>query len=116
MKVEIGKRKLIDITVFDLFELIIIEGVVSGLEYWNKPYMTDFTKTMFSDTIVIDYNQTRKSDGMLNDTLIFYFNHEKLSFHWRRESQNNSRPDQSSRLRIESIKFLIQKGYDVPIY
>lgn len=112
MKLEIGKRKLIEITQEELLELCVIEKVHSFFEYWGRPIVTDFDKNMFSDTICIDYHSFKIEDGFQSKTISFYFNHQELNFHWNMEG----RMTQRNRLRLESYKYLISKGFDLPIY
>lgn len=114
MNLEIGKRKLIDITQDELIQICIIEKVIGSLEYWRAPIVTDFDNKMFPDTIVIDYHSLRIDDGLKGDTLVFYFNHQDFRFHYRKEDRNETQG--SDRLNIQSIKYLISKGFDVPIY
>lgn len=113
MNIEIGNRKLKDITQDELIEMCLIEGVHAFLDYWSKPIVTDFDNKMFSDTICIDYHSLRLEDKFKSMTIMFYFNYTDFRYHWHREGQeHNTR----KRLKIESIKYLLSKGFDLPIY
>ncbi len=114
MKLEIGKRKLIDITQEELIELILIEGWCSVSEYWSDPIITDLNKTLFSDTIFIEYHSLRKSDNLQSERICFYLNHGEFTFHIEQKGRNNT--ERTFNFKIQSIKYLIEKGFDIPIY
>lgn len=57
---------------------------------------------------------TRKEDGIESIPLVFFFCVSDLSYHYHRE--NVTEKWYGERLKITAIKFLIEKGYDVPIY
>lgn len=114
MKIEIGNRKLIDITQDELMGLCMIEKVHAHADYWNPPIITDYDKKMFSDTIVMDYHSFRIEDGLKSDTLVFFFNHKEFTFHYHRKNREHDKGN--NRLNLESIKYLISLGFDLPIY
>lgn len=84
------------------------------LDFWNYPTLLEYDNTMFSDTVVISYKSTRKEDGIESIPLVFFFCVSDLSYHYHRE--NVTEKWYGERLKIKAIKFLIEKGYDVPIY
>jgi hypothetical protein len=113
MQIEIGNKNLKNITIDELLEIIAIEGCCTSLEYWNKPICTEFNSTMFSGTVVIKYFSTRKKDNTYSNDITFYFNFNNFDYHFHREDRTvNSR----NRLKIESIRYLIQRGYHIPLY
>lgn len=114
MTLEIGNKKLKDISRKELLELIIIEGVTAVIEFWSYPIITEFNNTMFGEVICIDYYSIRLKDELKSEPIEFYFNHVDLTFHYTQNGRNNH--GNSHRLKIESIKYLIKQGYDVPIY
>lgn len=118
--VEIGDIPIRDISEEDIVEIIKIEGVHNVFEYkgekiWGLPTVLDFSNTLFSDTIVIDYQQKRISDGFEGRIIVFFLNHKDFSFHWHFKDDDNM-VSKGARLRIESIKYLISKGYNIPIF
>lgn len=118
--IKIGNIPIKDISQDDILQIIKIEGVHNVFEYngkkiWDQPLVIDFCNTMFSDTVVIDYQQKRISDGLEGNIIVFFLNHNNFSFHWHFKDEDSS-VSKGSRLRIESIKYLIEKGYDVPLY
>ena len=115
MKIEIGNKNLSELTSENLMEIAEIEGVHLFLEYWDKMEMNDFSNTMFSDVLVVDFNQKRISDGFIGKTIVFFFHFKDLSFHWHfKNDESNTR--QSKRIKLETVKYLIKKGFDLPIY
>lgn len=117
--ITIGNKPLKEITQYDLLEICKKESVHLVFEYkgesvWGQPEVLDFDNTMFSDTVVIDYKQKRISDGLEGRFIVFFFNHVDFSWHWHFKDEDKTR--ESKRLRIESIKYLVQNGYDVPLY
>ncbi len=122
MIVEIGNKPLKEMIAEDLLQLVIIEGCCPFIEYdgkkiWSEPKIIDFDNKMFSDTLVIDYNSIRVKDNVESVIFTFYFDFKKFQYHYTRDYKNN--PNQQSkgnRLKLESLIFLISKGYDVPLY
>ena len=113
-QITIGDKPLMQISQVDLMELAVILGCCPCLDYWSYPEIVDFCDTMFSDTIVIVYHSKKIDGEYMSDPIEFFFKTNGLSFHYHR--QNESCTNVSNRLSIEVIKFLIEKGYDVPIY
>lgn len=98
----------------DILQLAVMQGCCAHLDFWNYPTLLEYDNTMFSDTVVISYKSTRKEDGIESIPLVFFFCVSDLSYHYHRE--NVTEKWYGERLKIKAIKFLIEKGYDVPIY
>lgn len=113
MQIKIGNKNIKDITIDELLEIVIIEGCCAALEYWNKPICTEFSRSMFSDTIVITYFSTRQKDNITSENITFYFNFNDFYYHYNKEDRSINT---SNRLKIESIRYLILHGYHIPIY
>lgn len=114
IQLTIGDTPLMEITKEDLLEIIILEGCCPHMSCWSKPDILEFDNTMFSTTIILSHQSKRNFDGLLSDILVFYLDCEDLTFHWHKE--NNTNRFYNKRMKIESIKFLIKKGYNIPIY
>lgn len=114
MNIEIGSKKIKDLTPENLIDIAKIEGVCNHLIVWGNPIITDFTNTMFSDTVVIDFHQERIYDSLKGKTIIFFFDFKDFNMHYHFENEtNNSR---SFRPRMQTIKYLIENGFDLPLY
>lgn len=122
MIIEIGNIPLKDITAEDLLQIVIIEGCCPVIKYnehdiWKQPVITDFNNTMFSDTIVLDYSSYRVADNIKSGEYVFFFNFKDFRFHYTKDyDQNKNQNPNGNRVCFETIKFLINRGYDVPIY
>ena len=114
MNVEIGEKNIKDLTPENLIDILKIEGVCCHSEFWGNPIVTDFTNTMFSDTVVVDFHQERISDSFKGKTIIFFLNFTYFIFHWHFENEKDY--SINSRLKIQTIKYLIDKGFDLPLY
>lgn len=122
MIIEIGNKPLKEMIAEDLLQLVIIEGCCPVMKYdgkqiWSEPKITDFDNTMFSDTLVMDYNSYRIRDNYKSSDFTFFFDYKKFQYHYTVDYERNKNQDlKRNRLTLESIKFLISKGYDVPLY
>ena len=122
MIIEIGNKPLKEMVAEDLLQLVIIEGCCPFIEYecekiWSEPKITDFDNKLFSDTLVLDYNSYRIRDNYKSSDFTFFFDFKTFRFHYTVDYEKNKNQDsKSNRLKLESIKFLISKGYDVPLY
>lgn len=118
--IEIGTANLKDLTKEQLIEIILIEGCTLHLDYWKQPVILDFSNKMFSDTLVIDFNQFRKEDNLEGRTIVFFFNFKDFSYHWHFKGEEDRIYTSSSirraRVKMETIKYLIKNGFDVPLY
>jgi hypothetical protein len=75
-----GKRQLRDITDQELRVIVEMSGCYGHKDYWGNFTITDIDRNMFSNTIVIDFEQTRISDGEKSLTVMF-FDYNALSYH-----------------------------------
>jgi len=120
MIIEIGNKPLKEKTAEDLLQIVIIEGCCPVIIHngEKKPVITDFTNTMFSDTLVLDYTSYRVSDNIKSSDYIFFFQWRDFNWHYTKDYEQNKNQDQKQRNRVcfETIKYLIAKGYDVPLY
>lgn len=113
-KIKIGDKPLSKVSDEEVLEIALIESVHLHFEYWGKPNITRGNDRIFSDTHAIDFVQKRLEDNLESKTIVFFFDFLDFSFHWhyRGEEQKTGR---RGRLKIESIKYLIEKGYNVPL-
>jgi hypothetical protein len=114
MNVEIGNKPLKELTAEDLRQIVLIEGCSPSLEYWNEPEITDFTNTLFSDTIVIEYLSYRKEDNLKSCEYTFFFNFKDFIFHYEKGNPNHQ--PNGKRVGLETLRYLISQGFDVPLY
>lgn len=75
-----GTRHLKDITDAELAMIVDISHCYGAKEYWGEAKVTDIDRNMFSETICIDYEQTRIRDGA-KATATMFFNINELSYH-----------------------------------
>ncbi len=116
-KIEIGNKPLGEITPEEMLQIAIIEGACNSLKYWNVPVITDFSNTLFTDTVVLDYHAYRKKDNLKSADYALFFDFKQFGFFYTKDYDTN--PDQPPNYRnvsIGTIKFLIEQGYDVPLY
>lgn len=123
MIIEIGNKPLKEMTAEDLLQLVIIEGccpviMSNGKKIWNEPIIKDFDNKMFSDTHVLDYVSFRCIDNAKSCEYSFFFNWKSLNWFYSRDYHINKiqEDNRTHRACLETIKYLISKGYDVPIY
>ena len=122
MIIEIGNKQLKEMSAEDVRQIIIIEGccpviIHNDIKIWSEPIVKDFDNRMFHNTHVLGYSSFRVSDNVESIYFEFYLNFEDFRYHYTRDYENNKEQRNSGkRLGIESIKYLISKGYDVPLY
>ncbi len=117
MKIEIGDKPLKELTAEELLEIIMIEGCCPSLEFWNKPEIVEFDNKMFGDTLVLDFISHRKEDGIQSGSYAFFLDFNRFSYHYTKDyEQNKNQPINGRRVGIETLKYLIGQGYNVPIY
>ena len=122
MIIEIGNKPLKEMSAEDLRQIVIIEGccptiIHNGKEIWGEPEIADFNNTMFSDTLTLDYTSYRKSDNLKSADYIFFFNFKDFIFHYTKDyEQNTDQPSNGGRVGLETLRYLIANGYDVPLY
>lgn len=113
--INIGSLSLKNLTPDQLMNIAEIEGVHLYFEVWDKMEMLDFSNTMFSDTLVVDFSQKKLSNISEKKTIVFFFNFKDFHFHWHfKNDERNTR--ESKRLKLESIKYLLDEGFDLPLY
>jgi len=104
-------------TADDLLQIVIIEGCLPSLEYWDKPTIVDFDNKMFATTHCLDYYSLRTEDKIKSSDYTFFFDFLGFSFHYTRDYEKDKEQKiNGRRISIETLRFLISKGYDVPLY
>ncbi len=118
MVLEIGNKSLKELTAENMRQIVIIEGCSPALEFWNEPEIIGFDNQMFSDTIVLDHVSHRKSDYFRSVEYTFFFDFKKFSFHYVRDSEKDqpNRQPNGQRAGLETLRYLIEQGFDVPLY
>jgi len=113
-QITIGSKKLSDLSADNLVDIAKIEGVHLYFQSWKEIIVSDFSNTLFSDTLVVDYAQKKIDNEDFERTIVFFFNFKNFCYHWHFKGENNTR--ESRRLSIESLKYLIDNGFDLPLY
>lgn len=113
-KIKIGNIPLSQLSDNEVLEIALIENVHFHFEYWGQPQITRGNASLFSDTHVIDFVQYRIEDNLESKTVVFFLNFVDFSFHWHYRGKEQ-KIGRCGRLKIESIKYLIEKGYNVPL-
>lgn len=113
-QIVIGDKPLMQISKEDILQLAVIQGCCAHPDYWNYPTLTEYDNTMFRDSVWCSYKSTRKEDNRDSSELTFFLDTKDLSYHYHREWSTEKW--HGERLGLNAIKFLIEKGYDVPIY
>ena len=119
MNLTIGNKSLKDISQEELLDIVVIEGCCPVItdNIWNIPVITDFSNTLFSNTVVLDYVAYRVSDNMKSAEFTFFFNTEDYTFHYTRDyAYNKQQSNNYNRFSIEKMRYLISKGYHIPLY
>lgn len=111
---KIGNRDLATITKEEVLQVVMIEGCCAHLDYWDIPELTYFNNTIFSSTVVLEYFSKRKEDDIKGDVFVFFFNHKKFIFHYH--NKYNLGMSSSHRLSLDTIKYLLKQGFNLPIY
>ena len=75
-----GKRQLRDITDQELRVIVELSHHYGCKDYWGNFTITRIDRKMFSDSIVVEYEQTRIQDGEKSVTVMF-FNYNALTYH-----------------------------------
>lgn len=117
-QITIGDKPLMQISQEDLLHIAVMQGCSPYHKYWNYPVVLEYDNTMFSSVVVISYQSTRINDERDTSSIIaFFFDTKDLSYtiHKDRDAQIIDFLA-GRRLNLDVIKFLIEKGYDVPIY
>ena len=120
MTIEIGNKPLQEITAEELKQIIIIEGCCPSLQYWDEPQIVEFDNKMFNDCICLEYESHSKETNFKpykSKDYCFYFKHKDLTFSYTKDYGNDTRQEiNSTRLGLESLKYLIKQGYNISIY
>lgn len=103
-------KKLKDITELEIIDLLKIEGVHCYFEFWSEIKITRIDRDMFNDTIVIEFFQINIKDKNKMSFISYFLNFKKFDYHY---TQNDSNYHKSSRFSIESIRYLINNGFDI---
>lgn len=116
--VEIGSKSMSELTAENILKIVLIEGCCPSTEYWNEPELLDFDNKMFSDTAVIEFVSYRKDDNKRSSEFTFFFNFEKFRFHYVKENEREDKNRQynGQRVQLPTIRYLIEQGFNVPIY
>lgn len=114
--ITIGDKPLMSITKEDLLQIAVIEGCTPCLEYWSYPEVTDFDNSMFSTSVIVEYNCKNLESGNESGNMTFWFDAVDLTRFYYRDRSSSWVERTSSLLKPESLKFLIKQGYDVPLY
>lgn len=116
-QLEIGNKPLNEITPDELRHIVVLEGCCCSLEFWGVPEIIDYDNTMFSDSVVLDYFSYRKSDMVKSSDFVFFFNFKDFRCHYTKDFEADPKQETNGRrVGLETIKYLIKQGYDVPIY
>lgn len=118
MQIEIGTKKLSELTAENIMQIVMIIGAAPSSEFWNEPTLLDFNNTMFSDTITIDYVSYRKSDNKKSCKYTFFFDVKRFSWHYTKDFEiyHKWQRHHSSKLGLPELRYLISQGFDVPLY
>jgi len=117
IKVEIGSKAMSELTAKNILQIVLIEGCCPSTEYWNQPELLDFDNEMFSDTIVIEFVSYRTNDNMRSREFIFFFNFKEFRFHYTNDyHRNNKIQPNNKRIQLSTLRYLIEQGFNVPIY
>lgn len=117
-QITIGDKPLMQISQEDLLHIAVMQGCSPCHKYWNYPVVLEYDNTMFSDVVIISYQSTRINDERDESGIItFFFNVKDISFTIHKDRDSRIIDFLAGRrLNLDVIKFLIEKGYDVPIY
>jgi len=112
--IKLGDKKLSELNIYNLIDIAIIEGICSSLEIWEFPHILYFSNMTILDTIVLQFHQKKKNEAYFGNTVVFSYNFKNFFFQWYLE--NNPNAKEIKNIGIETIKYLIEKKYDLPLY
>ena len=112
MNIEIGTKKFKDLTAENIMSIVLILEICPALIFWNKPVLLDFNNTKFDDTVVIEYESYRISDNKKSCKYTLFFDFKNFRYQYI----NDAGSKLSSKLGISELKYLIQEGFDIPLY
>lgn len=115
--IEIGDKPLKDLNEDDFIVIAKIEGVHFHFDYWGELKILSCESEMFKDTITVDMVQTN-IDGGYNKGLVLFLHIKDFTFHFEDRNKFDLVKNDSCNtvFSIKTIKYLISKGYDVPLY
>jgi hypothetical protein len=118
MTIEIGTKPLKELTAENILDIVMMIGAHPSPQFWNKPIIIDFTNTMFSDTIVIHYHAFRTRDNIKSCEYWFYFDFKRLRWHYSKDFDIHHKIQRhhTKNCSLAEIRYLIQQGFDVPLY
>ena len=119
MLLEIGNKSLTELTGENILDMVMIIKACPSLEFWNEPILLSFNNTHFSDTYVIEYVSYRKSDNKKSCKYTFFFNFKDFYWHYKKDFEyyKEDYVEHASRnLSIKEFRYLIQQGFDIPLY
>lgn len=117
MKIEIGNKKINDLTDDNILDIMMIIGCIPALEYWDKPIITRIDKEKIDKIVVVDYHSLRTEDNIKSQNFTLFINFKDYRYHYTNDFFRNSdyKPN-GQRFCLNIIKYLIEIGFDVPIY
>lgn len=118
MIIEIGNKPLSELTSKNIMDIVSIIGAAPSSEFWKEPELLDFDNELFNETITVDYVCYRKSDNKRSCEYSFFLNHKKFYWHYTKDYERLQKQHRhhSREFSMEVWKYLIQQGFDVPLY
>ncbi len=118
MIIEIGNKPLRELTAENIMQIIIIIGAAPHLEFWNDTVLLEFDNELFCDSITVGYVSYRKSDNKKSQEYTFFLNHKNYYWHYTKDYERLQKQQRHHRrdFSLEVWKYLIQQGFDVPLY
>ena len=112
-KIVIGNKELKNLSSQNLIDIAEIEGVHLFFEYWSDIELVGFDNTFTSNTMVVDFKQSKLDKPEFDITIVFFFDFENFQFHYHFKDKEDNRSPQ--RISIKTIKYLIDNGFYLPI-
>lgn len=107
-------KKLSELGINDLIEIAIIEKVCFPLDTWEFPHYIYFSNMMFIDNFILEFRQKKKNEDYHSETVVFSYNFNNFYFDWY--LQNTPESKEIKNISMQTIKYLIEKNYDLPIF
>lgn len=108
-----GKRQLRDITDQELRVIVEMSHHYGCKDYWGNFTITRVDRKMFSNTIVIEYKQTRIDDGEKSVTVMF-FDYNALTYHVDyREPYPHSTEAEAITAHPKMLLWLLNQDFDL---
>lgn len=112
-KSTIKLKKLSELGINSLIDIAIIEKVCLPLDNWEFPHYVYFSDMLFIDSIILEFRQKKKNEDYYGESIIFSYNFKSFCFYWY--FKNAPQLKETKNISIETIKYLIDNNYDVPI-